>query len=85
MTVIGVGVDVVDIARFERTVERTPKLLDRMFGPVEQALPLRSLAARYAVRAVPTLMFFKDGRPVDTLVGAVPKAVLLERLHTLGD
>lgn len=48
--IVGIGVDVVDIARFERTVERTPKLLDRMFGPVEQALPLRSLAARYAAR-----------------------------------
>jgi holo-[acyl-carrier protein] synthase len=48
--IVGIGVDVVDIARFERTVERTPRLLDRMFGPAEQALPLRSLAARYAAR-----------------------------------
>ena len=48
--IVGIGVDLVDIARFERTVERTPKLLDRMFGPAERALPLRSLAARYAAR-----------------------------------
>jgi len=48
--IVGIGVDLVDIARFERTVERTPRLLDRMFGPTEQALPLRSLAARFAAR-----------------------------------
>ena len=48
--IVGIGVDLVDIARFERAVERTPRLLDRMFGPAEQALPLRSLAARYAAR-----------------------------------
>lgn len=48
--IVGIGVDLVDIARFERTVERTPRLLDRMFGPAEQALSRRSLAARYAAR-----------------------------------
>jgi holo-[acyl-carrier protein] synthase len=48
--IVGIGVDVVDIARFERTVQRTPRLLDRMFGPAEQALSMRSLAARYAAR-----------------------------------
>ena len=48
--IIGIGVDLVDIARFERTIERTPRLLERMFGPVERELPLRSLAARYAAR-----------------------------------
>ena len=48
--IIGIGVDLADIARFERTIERTPRLLERMFGPVERELPLRSLAARYAAR-----------------------------------
>ena len=30
--------------------------------------------ARYNVRSMPTLMFFKDGAPVGQIVGAVPKA-----------
>jgi thioredoxin 1 len=29
---------------------------------------------RFNVRSAPTLIFFKDGRPVDQIIGAVPKA-----------
>jgi len=39
-----------------------------------------TLAQRYGVQAIPTLIFFKDGRVVDTLVGAPPKAELARRL-----
>ena len=31
-------------------------------------------ASRYQVRSIPTLIFFKDGQPVDKIVGAHPKA-----------
>lgn len=48
--ILGIGVDLVDIPRFERTIERTPKLLERLFTPHERELPLRSLAARYAAK-----------------------------------
>jgi len=48
--IIGIGVDLVDIARFERSVARTPRLLERLFTPAERELPLRSLAARYAAK-----------------------------------
>ncbi|MEM4389966.1 MAG: thioredoxin [Candidatus Micrarchaeia archaeon] len=34
------------------------------------------LAARYAVMSIPTLILFKDGKPVDSSVGARPKAAL---------
>jgi thioredoxin 1 len=34
------------------------------------------LAARYAIRSIPTILFFKEGAVVDRLVGAAPKAVL---------
>ncbi|MBN7793359.1 holo-ACP synthase [Microbacterium esteraromaticum] len=48
--IIGTGIDLVDIARFERSVTRTPRLLERLFTPAEQQLKLRSLAARYAAK-----------------------------------
>jgi holo-[acyl-carrier protein] synthase len=48
--IIGTGIDLVDIPRFERTIERTPKLLPRLFTPAEQSLRLSSLAARYAAK-----------------------------------
>lgn len=48
--IVGIGVDLVDIPRFERTIERTPKLLERLFTEHERELPLRSLAARYAAK-----------------------------------
>jgi thioredoxin 1 len=35
-----------------------------------------ALAVRYEIRALPTIVFFKDGAVVDRVVGAVPKVVL---------
>ncbi len=31
---------------------------------------------QYQVRGIPTLILFKDGKPVDTKVGAMPKSAL---------
>lgn len=53
---IGIGVDVVDIERFRRSLARTPSMRERLFTPLEleyvapQADPVPSLAARFAAR-----------------------------------
>lgn len=48
--IIGVGIDVVDIPRFGETLQRTPRLLDRLFTDDERSLRLPSLAARFAAK-----------------------------------
>ena len=48
--IVGIGTDVVDIARLERSLERTPTLRQRLFTPAEGELPLESLAARFAAK-----------------------------------
>lgn len=38
-------------------------------------------AMKYGIRGIPTLLIFSEGKPVDQVVGAVPKAVLKRRLE----
>lgn len=48
--IVGVGIDVVDVARFMATLERVPALRTRLFTPDERDLPDASLAARFAAK-----------------------------------
>lgn len=53
--IVGIGVDVVDLARFERALARTPRLGGRLFAESERLrdgkpMPLRSLAGRFAAK-----------------------------------
>ena len=48
--ITGIGVDIVDLARFDRAITRTPKLLTRLFAESERDLPMHSLAARFAAK-----------------------------------
>lgn len=48
--IVGIGVDVVDLRRFERAAARTPALLERLFTVAERRLPLHSLAGRFAAK-----------------------------------
>jgi thioredoxin 1 len=41
------------------------------------------LAARYAIRSIPTVLFVRQGKVVDQLIGAVPKAKIKEKLDAL--
>jgi len=48
--ILGVGIDVVDVARFGATLARTPNLAERLFTPDELRRPVASLAARFAAK-----------------------------------
>jgi thioredoxin 1 len=39
------------------------------------------VSAKYGIRSIPTLLFFKDKEIVDKQIGAVPKAVLTKKLE----
>ena len=76
MAVIGVGIDVADIARFEATLERTPALRDRLFTDQERERPIASLAARFAAKealakalGAPTGMAWHDAEVVTEASG----------------
>ncbi len=38
---------------------------------------------KYGVRGIPTLILFKDGKPVSTKVGSMPKSKLVEWLQSV--
>jgi thioredoxin 1 len=42
-----------------------------------------SVASALGIRSIPTLMFFKGGQIVDKQVGAVPKAILAQKLDAV--
>ncbi len=84
--IVGVGVDVCDIARFESSLRRTPDLKARLFTPGERSLPPHSLAGRFAAKealakalGAPTGLGWQDaevvregnGRPTLVLRGSV--------------
>ena len=95
---MGIGIDVVDIERFRQTLERTPALCARLFTPTERALPLASLAARFAAKealakalgAPAGLQWHdcevandSDGRPVFELQGTVRARAVALRAHSI--
>ncbi|SEP06484.1 holo-ACP synthase [Actinacidiphila rubida] len=54
--IVGVGIDVAEIDRFQAALERTPGMAERLFTPAELLLPsgeprgIASLAARFAAK-----------------------------------
>ena len=48
--IVGIGVDVVEIARIAAALSRTPALAFRLFADSERDLPVASLAARFAAK-----------------------------------
>ena len=42
-----------------------------------------STPSKYGIRAIPTLMIFKDGQVADTRTGALPKSQLVEWVESI--
>ena len=42
-----------------------------------------NIAMKYGVRSIPALIFFKDGQPVDQVVGALPKGALKRKIDSV--
>ena len=92
----GIGIDVVDLDRFEEALGRTPGLRDRLFTESERGLPHASLAARFAAKealakalGVPAGLQWHDaevqkddsGRPFFAVSGGVAAAVGQAQIH----
>jgi len=41
------------------------------------------IASKYGIMGIPTLMFFKDGKKVDQVVGAIPEGTLRSKFDSL--
>ena len=98
MAIVGIGVDVVDLARFAATLERTPTMRQRLFTPAEADLPIESLAARFAAKealakamGAPSGLSWQDfevvhndqGAPEFRLHGAAPDRVAALGIETI--
>ncbi len=92
--ILGVGIDVVDIGRFEEALERTPTLRERLFTEQERDRPLASLAARFAAKealakalGAPTGMHWHDAEVVSESSGNPQfeiRGSVLSRANDLG-
>jgi thioredoxin 1 len=40
-------------------------------------------ASQYSVMSIPTLMFFRDGKVIDTVIGAVPESTLQAKIDEI--
>jgi len=79
------GVTVVDFwATWCGPCRMIAPILDQLAGEYDGRVKVTKLdvdanqrtAARFQVRSIPTLLFFKDGKLVDQVIGAVPKPAL---------
>lgn len=41
----------------------------------------QNVAMQYGIRSIPTILIFKGGEVVDSIIGAVPKQQIVERLE----
>ena len=44
-----------------------------------------NIPMKYGVRSIPALIFFKEGKPIDQIIGAVPKGALKKKIDSVLD
>jgi len=85
------GVTVVDFwATWCGPCRMIAPILDQLAGEYDGRVKVTKLdvdsnqrtAARFQVRSIPTLLFFKDGKVVDQVIGAVPKPALAAKFDS---
>jgi len=94
--IVGIGVDIVDIARFQAALRRTPALAARLFAESERDARPESLAASFAAKeavakalGAPLGLLWTDvtvgrdaaGRPELTVRGTVAAAAARRGVH----
>jgi holo-[acyl-carrier protein] synthase len=97
MPVAGIGIDLIEIDRFERALARRPRLRERLFTPTEldyadgRARPAQHLAARFCAKEAVAKSLGLDGwsfNDVEIVPGAPPSVRLggraEERARDLG-
>lgn len=63
-------------------------ILDELSSEITQKIAkvnvdeVEKLAQKYKIRSIPTMIIFKNGQIVDTLVGSMQKTVLKDKLAT---
>ena len=70
-----------------RIISPTVEELSKEYGEKVKVLKLNTdensdIASRYQVMGIPTLMFFKDGKKLDQIVGVVPKQFLKAKIDS---
>ncbi|MBP5740940.1 MAG: thioredoxin [Bacteroidales bacterium] len=43
----------------------------------------QDISMEYGIRSIPTIIFFKNGEPVDKTIGLVPKEEIVKRINSL--
>jgi holo-[acyl-carrier protein] synthase len=94
--IVGVGIDVVDVNRFEQSLQRTPGLGQKLFTEVERIKSIQSLAARFAAKEAlikalnadngiswheAEVVNLESGKPVFIFYGAVADLVYGMNVH----
>ncbi len=67
------------------TVEEIAKELDDLIVGKVNVDDFPELAGKHGVMSIPTLLFFRDGKLVDSSVGVVSKGVILKKLERLAE
>lgn len=95
MSTAGLGIDLIEIARIERALDRRPRLADRLFTGAEQEYaasmgrPGRHLAARFAAKeAVVKALALGPGtalREIEVVAGEPPRIRLHDEVRRVAE